>query len=238
MTAGTTRQLPIDEIIEWDVLNWSQLVKYWQPILDGLPRNSKILAVGERNGGLSLWLALMGFDVVCTDMKPVTSAAVELHKKYKVAHKIEYMELDILDTGNTQALYDVVIAKSVIGGLKANRHQSRTRSFDVQKLAVNNIYTLLKPGGYFFSAENLLGGALFRYARKLKGKHKGWRHLDHRELHELYNQYPIVQIKTFGILPTFFSRRAYNYSMYLINKYILFFMPMRSRYIAFVTAQK
>lgn len=238
MTAETTRQLPINDIIEWDVLNWSQLLHYWQPILSELPRNSKILAVGERNGGLSLWLALLGFDVVCTDMKPVTEKAIALHKKYNVAHKIEYRQLDILDTGYDREQYDIVMAKSVIGGLKANKHKSRTRNFEVQKRAVDNIYTMLKPGGFFLSAENLKGGKFTRYARKIRKKDKGWRHLGYNELSELYKSFPIVQIKTFGILPTFFSQKVSNYCMYFINRYILFFIPQHSRYISFVVAQK
>lgn len=238
MTAELTKQLPIDEIIEWDVLNWSQLIKYWQPVLEDLPRSSKILAVGERNGGLSLWLALLGFDVVCTDLKETTEQAIQLHKKYNVAHKIQYRTLDLVNVEEQPEQYDVVIAKSVIGGLKAIKSKSATRSFAVQKNAVQSIHRLLKPGGYFFSAENLQGGVLVRKAREMRKKDKGWRHLSFEELHELYAAYTLVQTKTFGILPTFFSRRLYNNVMYFINRYLLFFMPRSSRYIAFTMAQK
>lgn len=238
MTAAQLHKLPVQDIIEWDVYNWSQLIRYWQPVLETLPRNSKVLAVGERNGGLALWLALLGFDVLCTDMREPTEQAMQLHKQYNVAHKIQYRSFDLVqdDLGSEQ--FDIIIAKSVIGGLKAQRSKSSTRSLAVQKEAIDHIHRLLKPGGYFFSAENLKGGALIRWVRKVRKKEKGWRHIDYRELQELFKSYALVQTKTFGILPTFFSQKGYNYCMYFINRYVLCFMPPSAKYIAFTIAQK
>lgn len=230
-------KLPLNDIIEWDVLNWSRLISYWQPVLQGIPHNSKVLAIGERNGGLSLWLALQGFDVVCSDIKEPTQKAIDLHRKYNVANKITYQQLDIVNDSIIPDSYDVIIAKSVIGGLKEKPSDAATRNFSVQQKAVHNIHTLLKPGGYFFSAENLTGNFLTRTARQRSGKNHGWRYLHYKELHTLFQRYDVVKIKTFGILPTFFQSGIMNETMYAFNR-LLNVLPHREKYIAFTQAQK
>lgn len=230
--------LPVQDIIEWDVPNWSQLIKYWQPVLDQLPRDSKVLAIGERNGGLSLWLALMGFQVVCTDIDDISVQAKQLHSKYNVSGKVEYKTFDVVNDRWQEAQFDIVIAKSVIGGLKSERSDASTRSFSVQQKAIDNIYQLLKPGGVFFSAENMQGNIMTRFMRKAGKRSTGWRYMSYKELQQLFSSYTLVQIKTFGILPTFFSRVVYNRIAYFINKYTLWFLPSGTKYIAFTIARK
>lgn len=49
-------KLPIEEIIEWDVNNWSKTLIFWaKQFPPNLNSDSKILLLGERNGGLTLW---------------------------------------------------------------------------------------------------------------------------------------------------------------------------------------
>lgn len=238
MAGRATNDFPVQDIIEWDVLNWSRLMQYWQPVLEQLPRDSKVLAIGERNGGLSLWLALMGFDVTCTDITDVAASASVLHKKYGVADKIEYQQLDIVNDERQEGQYDVIIGKSVIGGVKPTRGRSSSRNFEALEQAMYNIHRLLKPGGYFFSAENLQGSALNRYMRRrLKGG-KGWYYLSLSELKGLFSPFSLVQTKTFGILPTFFSSKAVNNTMYVMNRCLQPLMPPGSKYIAFTVAKK
>src|SRR5690606_33862611 len=134
--------LPVKDIIEWDVPNWSRLIDLWQPLIETLPKTARVLAIGERNGGLALWLALMGFNVECSDRTDDFDATKALHSKCGVAHRITYKALDIVYTATPANTYDLIIAKSVIGGLKANPIDSATRNFDVQCKAVQNIYTL------------------------------------------------------------------------------------------------
>lgn len=238
MTGTAIHKLPVQGIIEWDVLNWSQLLKYWQPIIEELPRDSKVLAIGERNGGLSLWLALLGFDVVCTDISDATQEAIALHKKHNVVHRIEYKKYDVVNDSINPEQYDIVIAKSVIGGLKSDRSNPSTRSFEVQKKAVDNIHRLLKPRGYFFSAENMKGGTVVSMMRGSKNTANTWRYLSYQELKQLFGEYSLVQTKTFGILPTLFSVGTLNKFAHFLNKNLLNVMPASSKYIAFTVAQK
>ncbi len=238
MAGRATNDFPVQDIIEWDVLNWSRLMHYWQPVLEQLPRDSKVLAIGERNGGLSLWLALMGFHVTCTDITDIATSASALHKKYGVSDRIEYKQLDIVNDEWPQEQFDIIIGKSVIGGVKPTRGRSSSRNFEALEQAMQHIHRLLKPGGYFFSAENLQGGILNRFMRsRLKGS-KGWYYLSLPELDKLFGSFSLVQTKTFGILPTFFSNKAVNHTMYLINSCLQPFLSSGSKYIAFTMARK
>jgi SAM-dependent methyltransferase len=231
-------ELPIKDIIEWDVPNWAELVRVWQPILEQIPKTSKALAIGERNGGLALYLALMGFNVVCTDRIPDFDNAIALHHKYGIENRIQYKVFDIVHAESETAQYDIIVAKSVIGGLKLDATDRNTRNFEVQQRAVNNIHKMLKPGGYFLSAENLEGALLTRILRQMVGKSKGWRYLRHSELSLLFNKFSSVQISTFGIIPSNLPYKAINQLNFLVNKSFFSLFPASFKYIAFSVVRK
>ena len=48
----------LKDIIEWDIKNWSKALYFWKRYL---PKQKEVqaLAIGERNGGLSLWGLLL-----------------------------------------------------------------------------------------------------------------------------------------------------------------------------------
>jgi SAM-dependent methyltransferase len=227
----------IKDIIEWDVPNWSQLVKFWSPSIDAQPRTKKVLAIGERNGGLSAWLALKGFDVLCTDRMGPTEDARSLHQRLGIADKVAYRQLDILQCADETEKFDMIIAKSVIGGLKAEYDDRTTRSFDVQQRAVDNIYRLLNDGGYFFSAENMRGCLLMDGYRRRAGKNYGWRYLDTGEIDILYSRFRHKDVQSFGIFPTLFHNDVINTFSFRLNR-ILQFLPHSYKYISFVAARK
>lgn len=231
-------KLPVKDIIEWDILNWSKLLGLWQPVLNKLDKDARILVIGERNGGLSLWLALNGFKVICTDRMEVTAQAKEIHKKYGIAHLITYSSFDIVNGSIQENSYDVIAAKSVIGGLKENPSDKATRTFDVQKKAVNNIHKMLKPGGYFLSAENMPGNIILQSYRKNKGKDKAWRYLSIADIHELFTPFSRIRLHTFGLIPTNFPGSFLNKASYFINSMISPLAPQRTHYIAFTLAEK
>lgn len=231
-------KLPVVDIIEWDVLNWSQLIRFWSPVIDQLPQNSDILAIGERNGGLTTWLALLGHNVVCTDREFPTKKAEEDHSSLGLTKKVTYASLDIVNSDWAPNSFDLVIGKSVIGGLKAAPADRTTRNFGVQQKAVNNVHALLKNGGYFLSAENMQGSVLVQQYRKYRNRERGWRYLSWSELPSLYERFHLKQVRSFGILPTNFNSRFVNQVCYLANRYILTILPKEYKYISFVVAQK
>lgn len=233
------KDLPFDDIIEWDIDNWGVLIKLWTPIIESLPAGSNVLAIGERNGGLSTWLALHGHNVWCTDRVYPTELAKTNHKKYGVEDKVTYGKFDVVaGDENLYNKFDLIIAKSVIGGLKLVYSDRSTRNFAVHKHAVDNIYKCLKGGGYFLSAENMEGGLLASMLRKLAGKDTGWRYLKWKELPELFSSFEIKQAKAFGIVPGLFKGKILRKFIYGINDYVFGLLPSSYKYIAFVAARK
>ena len=230
--------LPLKDIIEWDILNWSQLVEYWEPIVNTFPSTSRVLTIGERNGGMTLWLALKGFQVVCTDREGPTSHAVELHKQYGVSDLITYSSFDLVAENDDFVKYDLVVAKSVLGGIKTNYKDSNTRNVQAQKLAIANMHKLLNTGGHVLIAENMKGSWLLNFLRKCTGRHKGWYYFTEKELHKLFGIFSGLEIRSFGVIPTVFRLNVINKIFFYLNKYLLKSFPPGFKYIAFVSARK
>jgi len=226
------------DIIEWDVQNWSHLIKLWQPVLDGLPRDSKVLAIGERNGGLSLWMALQGFHVVCTDRQGPTQQARELHRKYGVDDKITYLDFDLVNTENFDSPYEIIIMKSVLGGVKEQYGDAASRTNAARQKAIDNIYKLLSPQGILLTADNLVGNIFLRLIKRLKNKQSGWHYFSIQELNDLCKQFSSVSVQSFGIIPSKFSVPILNKAAYIINSFLWQLLPLNSAYIAFTIARK
>ena len=68
------------DIIQWDVLSWSKALRYWEKNADWKNVQTS-LELGGREGGLSLWLAMKGITVVCSDLHEVNVSATPLHKR-------------------------------------------------------------------------------------------------------------------------------------------------------------
>jgi SAM-dependent methyltransferase len=194
--------LPLDEIFEWDVTNWSQCLPYWEPWLTRLDKDiARILTLGERNGGLSLWFALQGFKVLCTDYHIPGERARLSHERWMVQERIAYAAVDAFNIPYTENYFDVVACKSVIGGLVLQRKQSETHILKKQRLAVEEIRRVLKPGGVFLGAENLAGTKVHQFLRWMKyGPELGWRYLRTTEIQWLFASYSLCQQKQWGLV--------------------------------------
>ncbi len=227
----------IEDIISWDVINWSKTLQFWKSYLD--ISNGTALALGERNGGISLWLGIKGAQVICSDRKSPTEYAKNIHKKYGLIKQIVYKEVDIFCIPYPDDYFDIVACKSVIGGLKRIYHDGTTRNLSNQKIAVKEIMRVLKPGGYFLGAENLTGTKLHESLRKWKKKGKiGWRHLSTSEVQFLFTEYSEFHQKTYGFLGTFFSNNLVNRITGFVDKVISPILPDNWKYISFIVARK
>lgn len=228
----------MNDIIEWDVLNWSVALKIWQPILDKLPRHSKVLAIGERNGGLSLWLALQGFKVVCTDRQGITDKAKEMHSWYGVADKIQYASLDIVNDFVIPDQYDIIIMKSVLGGLKETYNDSHTRTDNTRQKAVTNIYNMLKPDALLLTADNLLGSSLMQSVRARAGKTDNWHYFSINDIKILLANFSSTDIYSFGIIPTRLPVPILNTATFVLNVFLKRLLPQTFNYISISVARK
>ena len=62
------------DIIEWDVRNWGKVIDFIEDSQLEFKEKS-VLELGARNGGLSLYYALKGAKVLCSDLNGPTKKA-------------------------------------------------------------------------------------------------------------------------------------------------------------------
>jgi SAM-dependent methyltransferase len=145
----------IADFVEWDVRNWSGALDFWLAHTRQKLANASALELGSRNGGLSLWLALQGARVICSDIYPPHTKTLGLHKDHGVSHLIRYEQVDATDIPYTQE-FDLVVFKSVLGAIPAER----------QATVFADVHKALKTGGELFFAENLEGSPLHQSLRR------------------------------------------------------------------------
>ncbi len=105
------KSLPLTDIIGWDVPNWSKCLPFWQEWLAPLDRDqARIPVLGERNGGISLWFALLGFKVICSDYRPMDERVRDLHRHWGIEGRVEYAVADVFKLGYPDDQFDVWLA--------------------------------------------------------------------------------------------------------------------------------
>ena len=89
-----TKEL-IRDIVEWDTKNWWRAIEFWGINEEKSLKGKKVLDIGGRNGGLSLYWALRGADVICSDLNESGfEQAKKLQKKYGVEKRVSYERID------------------------------------------------------------------------------------------------------------------------------------------------
>ena len=185
----------IRDIASWDVRTWSTAILYWESVLGTPDRPLRCLEIGAGSGGPSLWLALQGHDVVCSNWQLSREHAAPLHDKYGVSDRIQYTDVDATHIPYENE-FDLIVFKSVIGGVGSKA---------AQDLAMDGILRALKPGGRLLFAENLRGTVLHRLARAIAYKVRGtsWRYVTLKELRPHLAKYSQHDIRTTGFLGMF-----------------------------------
>jgi SAM-dependent methyltransferase len=219
-------------IVEWDVANWSAALDYW-------PRHSSlalpacaVLEIGSRNGGLSLWLALSGARVVCSDLDGPTAAAFRKHEQYGVSASIEYARIDALDLPTSA--FDLVVFKSVLGGIGSGGQRER------QRRAVQQMHDALKPGGELWFAENLTASPLHRALRtRCTAWGSRWRYVSVAELEQFLTPFASVRWRTMGVAGAFGRSERQRAVLGALDRWLLnALVPASWRYIAIGVARK
>jgi SAM-dependent methyltransferase len=148
----------LDLFFQWEVRTWSRAYPLWHRTLQAIPVGHRLaLALGERDGGLSLMLAEHGFTTVCSDLNGPTARAVELHQTLGWNERITYEAIDATAIPKPDNSFDVVVFKSMVGALGSKERQAQ---------AICEMHRLLKPGGVLLFAENLTGTAMHRWLRR------------------------------------------------------------------------
>lgn len=222
----------LKDVVEWDVENWSRSLEFWKARAS-LPVPSTCLEVGARRGGLSLWLALQGHDVVCSDLTDNSEIAAPLHRRYGVADRIRYEAIDATAIPY-ENYFDAVAFKSVLGGVAWDGDASR------QVAAVRAMYRALKPGGVLLFAENLKASSLHQAARRRFIRWNSiWRYVSIEEMLKYLEPFSSVEYETTGVAGLF--GRSPRLSAILGKADGLFLdkiVPPDGRYIMYGVARK
>ncbi|GIV27579.1 MAG: hypothetical protein KatS3mg027_1393 [Bacteroidia bacterium] len=224
----------LKDILQWQHHLWKTPLLYWEEKVDWkkFDNNSKALEIGAREGGLSLWLALKNLDVICSDIQNPEIKASFLHKKYNLSNKITYTDIDATNIPY-ENYFDVIIMKSVLGGIGANNRQDR------QIKTIEQVHKALKQGGYFLFAENAKASYLHQIFRKLKPWSKYWNYpkIEFLEYY-LQQRFQIVEIKSFGYISAFITNTKLQKLILPIDKMFCKLLPSDSMHIVYGIARK
>ena len=222
----------IEAIIEWDVVNWARAIDYWSKNIDIKSSNYTCLELGGRGGGLSLWLAINGNQVMCSDLTSPEEIAFYLHKKYNCTEQITYSAIDAKNIPY-QNKFDIVIFKSILGGISANNNDK------LKKEVIDEIYKSLKPEGKLLFAENLESSFLHKYLRK-KFVNWGsrWNYLKYEEIGQVFSSFDQVEYHTVGFFGAFGRSEKQRKLLGKIDVLCDRLVPKSKRYIVFGIAKK
>jgi len=226
---NTYSKKELADIIQWDIKNWSKCLQFWKENAD-LTAPKKVLALGEREGGISLYFALNGHEVICSDFHPMPDTTKAMHKSYGINKKITYKKIDMKAIDLEDACMDIVVFKSVIGALgNAN---------DQQK-ALKEIYRVLKPNGVLLFAENLEASKIHQYLRKrFVSWGSRWRYVKTKEMENWNADYPKIETKTHGVLGLFGRSEKQRQFLAGIDSWLTPLTPKSWRYILFAVMKK
>ena len=222
----------VQDIIEWDIENWKHALLFWETELPKDLTNLKCLEIGGRRGGPSLWLALQGHSVVCSDLENPKEHAQVLHQKHSVDHLISYEAINALEVPYTET-FDLVVFKSIIGGI------SRSGQDEVKKKIIDQAYKALKPGGILLFAENLESSFLHTFARKRFVKWGAeWNYLRYNEIPTIFGDFSSLNYETIGFFGAFGRSEKQRRILGKLDRFLKIFIPKSKRYIVYGIAVK
>ena len=221
----------VTNFIEWDVVNWSKAIPFWSENTDLESNQNNCLELGARNGGLSLWLAIKGNKVICSDIVSPKENASKLHLKHLQHDKIQYQAIDATNIPY-EACFDIIVFKSILGGISSENANLKQETID-------EIYKALKPSGKLLFAENLEASSIHRFFRKkfIKWGNR-WNYLKYDEISPLFKSFENVKFQTVGFLGAFGRTELQRRILGKIDSMIRFLIPKKKRYIVLGVASK
>lgn len=220
------------DFIEWDVRNWSSALNFWSAHTSQNLSNCSALELGSRNGGLSLWLALEGARVVCSDVVLPNHYAVQQHRDRSVSHLIKYQAIDATNIPYSNE-FDIIVFKSLIGALGGGNGEFQAK-------AIMQMYKALKKGGELFFAENLTASPLHQSLRRRFVRWgKTWRYVSIPEMRQFLSSFSHVEYRTLGFTGAFGQGETQRNLFGILDQAILnHIVPENWRYIIVGIARK
>ncbi len=216
----------LNHYFEWDVESWSRAMKLWERGLNLTKDPKHALEIGGRRGGISYFLAKEhGMSVVCSDLNNPCNYARPLHEEFQVTDKISYAAVDCTKIPYNDNTFDVVVFKSVIGALG---------DLAQQKVAVNEMYRVLKPGGVLLFAENLQATKLHMFLRKKLVRWSSyWRYLNIKDAVNFLTPFRNKEYSSTGFTAIFVPDGILRKLAAFTDKIICPILPSNFHYIVY-----
>jgi SAM-dependent methyltransferase len=223
----------LPDFLEWDVRNWSVALEFWRARTRLDLGRCEALEIGSRHGGLSMWLALLGARVVCSDVGPPSERAVRKHADAGVTRLVRYQIIDGTSIPYS-GRFDLVVFKSVLGAI------GRAGGLAGQARAVREMHKALKPGGELFFAENLVASPVHRYFRRRFVRWSAsWRYVSIGEMRSFLAPFRDVAYRTVGFAGAFGRTSGQRSLLGSLDRALLDgLVPERWRYVIAGVARK
>lgn len=223
----------IQDIVEWDVANWSRAFQLWDQDLGGDWHGKRALDLGAHGGGLSLYLSLRGCKVTYLDLHPVPEKAHELFLKHGVTDQLDFVQASVTDLPMADASFDVVAFKSLLASV------GKAHGWRGQQVTLAEARRVLRPGGTLLFAENAEASAVHRYCRT---RFVPWgtdcRYVSLTEMRMLLTTYDTFQLKTAGLFAAFGRREWQRTILARLDRIANPFFPETSKYLMYGYARK
>jgi len=204
----------LEDVFEWDTTNWSTAARFWENHLNVRLAGASALEIGAHNGGLSLWLAMKGADVICSDMRDTRLQARKKHDHYGVAGNISYEKIDARYI-TYENRFDIVAFKSLLGGVRGYFGD------DTHIQVIDGILRSLKPGGQLLFAENLDGCGLHRFSRaRFVRWGKMWRYIRLSDVRLMFNGFAKIDFMTCGFAGAFGRGEPQRYILGFLDQHV------------------
>ena len=179
--------------LDWDIPNWSRaltfLDKHKQNKFDG----KKVLEIGANNGTLSVWAAINGAQVICSDIDGPSEFAEKRINQLKLKN-VDFEYLDVLNLVYKNE-FDFILFKSLLGGI------GRKNCIEKQVLVMKKINQALIPGGECLFIENMKGLWFHQFYRNRYGAGKNdWHYPSLKEFNQFSKLFNKVSYRTFGFI--------------------------------------
>ncbi len=219
----------IHDIIQWDIENWKAVLPFWEQHFS-IQQEMKVLVLGEREGGLSIYFAKKGCYAVCSDYIELPSSVGQLHQKHSVNQSISYAIIDMKEIPFPENHFDIVVFKSVLGALSNETAQEN---------AIKEIYRVLKKGGALLFAENARASKLHQLLRKRYVKWNSyWRYPSISEFKFWCIPFSTTYIQTNGLVGLLGKSESKRAQLSKIDTFLSPITPKKWKYIIFGVAIK
>ena len=179
--------------IAWDVPNWSRALRYLDSKKSVSFKDKKVLEIGAGDAYLSLWAAIKGANVICSDIIGPSESFMNQVSLYKLEN-IEFKALDALNLPFSNK-FDYVLFKSILGGI------GKADSIENESIVMKQIHQVLKPGGECLFMENMRATWLHNFLRKRSDAEiTNWYYPTLMEFYKFSKFFNKVSFRTFGFI--------------------------------------